>query len=252
MKEILIALISLTVFLAIVQCGGDSTGPSQGNPCEYISYSIGNRWDYSFSSQITWSSKDSTCTLDGTQYTIVQDIVTHPGNGQLLYKLEWSRTAYWYSGSACIDTTYQGGEWYESITSDAVYGYTDINDMNPETKLQLPPQVGDSWNSSDSIWAYSVLSLTDAVSVPSGSYSDCLKLQQRASSIYENRDVWFATTPHNWIKVTGERDISGYSQEEWTIEMTSFTAKGSAYDPHTPNHEMVEGIPLDGCGSLLN
>ncbi len=227
------------------------TTPMQEDITSYILYSIGDRWDYSFDSEITWSTKDSTCTLEGSQYTIVQDTVRH-NNGQLLYYLAWDRTVYWYSGSTCIDTTYQYGEWYESITADAVYSYTAIDDMNPETKLHLPIQVGDIWNSNDGVWQNSVISLSDVVSVPSGNYAECLNIEQLASSIYEKRDVWYSKTPHNWIKITGEQELSGFSQEDWTIELTSFQAKSNTFlSPSETGCIYNLGSPEVGCSVLL-
>ena len=234
---------TLAVLLIVMGCGSNSVEPESSSG-DYYPLEVGNLWNYHFSNEMLYASGDSLWG-DGQQWTYVHGVVEH-NHGFQVYHLEWSRIFFWFSpDSVCIDTTYQGSEFYERITAEGVYSYSSLDDSFPSLKLILPPVQGDSWQV-DSTLVITIQSICDEHSVPSGSYSDCLRTYWDYQLRDENRTCWYAKDV-GWVSTEGSY-VNSSSSEWWDIDLTGFSENADPPCPFGFQEDSGSGNRVDCFG----
>jgi hypothetical protein len=157
-------VIAVLLLTMLFSCGKDSTGPS--DPGDYLPLSVGNQWIYSMSGYLKMATRDSLL-ITGAKLTVITGLTTHQ-SGYDLYVLKDSTTM----SVTMPDTT---------ITkTDTEYRiYDDTVTTEYEILLKLPVVLNDSWvpESDEPTVTRTVRSVTSNITVPAGSYSDCVYLR---------------------------------------------------------------------------
>lgn len=174
-----IALTMLTaVLLASMPGCGDSDGPSgpaAGNDSEFYPMTVGNVWHYDRSgtislggSQIGTVSGEATIEISGTEthsegfQVFVQDVHvkdTTTTMGQTFY-----------SDSSFTE--------YLRLTESGLFGYRHLTGTDSSFTIPFPIQLGATWTfSEEPPTTGEILSLSASVTVPAGSFSDCMEMK---------------------------------------------------------------------------
>ncbi len=167
----LIAMFTVVASLLIVfGCGDDSTGPS-GNT-DYLPMAVGNQWNYSLSGYISEAGAD-TVFISGSNISKVLEVTTHE-QGFQLYVIQDSTTT--------ADTTFTKIT-YLNKTDTEWRMYDDTTSTEYELFMKLPVTLGDGWipNADEPTIMRTVLSVSETVTVPAGTYTDCANLRDSDS-----------------------------------------------------------------------
>jgi len=172
--SIIKTVIAVFSLLLLFSCGEDSTGPS--DPGDYLPLSVGNQWNYSISGYMKTTDRDS-FPITGTKLTAITGSTSHQ-SGFDLYMLK---------DSSCTvvttpDTTYTNTEViteYICRTDTEYRIYEDTVTTDYELLMKLPVVLNDSWvpKPDEPTITRTVHSTTTDITVPAGSYSDCVDLR---------------------------------------------------------------------------
>ena len=168
-----VLLLSLGVVLLSAGCGDDSTGPEGGGSGSYYPLSVGAGWSYGVSGY--WVQSGDTTDFIGTIELDVIGMTPHAG-GFELYELRSITEIFGYDqGDTLVE--------YVHSTGDAVRFYDDTVTTDYFDLLELPLTVGGTWLAApgDSTEIMQVLSLSEPVTVPGGSYEECAWVQKTDS-----------------------------------------------------------------------
>ncbi|MCK4505941.1 MAG: hypothetical protein KAW14_10005 [Candidatus Aegiribacteria sp.] len=188
----LIAMFSVISLLIVFSCGSDSTGPS-GNT-DYLPMAVGNQWNYSLSGYFTEAGTD-TVIISGSCVSKVLEVTTHQEGFQLYAIQDSSTTTLTFPDTTLtnIDTLYAhkaDTEWRR---------YDDTTSTDYEIFMKLPVSLGDGWipNADEPTIMRTVLSVSETVTVPAGTYTDCANLRDSDS---QEPDFYF---DHYFSRGTG-------------------------------------------------
>jgi hypothetical protein len=165
---------AVLLLMLLFSCGEDSTGPSA--PGDYLPLSVGNQWNYSISGYMKTTDRDS-FPITGTKLTSIAGLTTHQ-SGFDLYVLKDSS----YTIVTTPDTTFTNTEViteYICKTDTEYRIYKDTVTTDYELLLKLPVVLNDSWvpKPDEPTVTRRVQSTTSSITVPAGSYSDCVDLR---------------------------------------------------------------------------
>jgi len=165
------------LFFVLSGCGSDSpSGPGQGaGDAAYYPLSVGNQWIYDRDGGITVGGITTT-TISGMEVTEITGMVPH-GLGFDVYVQDYSitDTIETIGQTMIVDTTYTT---YVRITDQGFYSYGNLFESDSSGFVPFPLQVGATWQFSENPpMTAEILSLSESVTVPAGSFDNCLELR---------------------------------------------------------------------------
>lgn len=180
-----IILILLFVLL-LTSCGNSSTSPS--GPKSYIPLAVGNQWNNDVTGFVIFESGD-TLTVTGTMVRRITGTATHENGANC------------YIGEDLLDITYNTPDTsfsfadttinYIAESDSQILVYDDTLSADFEILLKLPITVGETWvadPTDDPNTVREVVSITTNVTVPAGSFTDCLLTEDTEPSL--PNDYW--------------------------------------------------------------
>ena len=203
----LLAISTVISLLVVFGCGNDSTGPSENS--DYLPMAVGNQWNWSLSGYIAEAGAD-TIIVSGSNIKKVLETTTHQ-QGFQLYVLQDSTTTI----MTTPDTTFTNTNTlltYAHKADTEWRMYDDTTSTDYEIFLKLPVTLGDGWipNADDPTIMRTVLSISDTIIVPAGTYTDCAKLRdsdsQEPDSYFE---IYFSRGTGVVKYLINETDSSG-------------------------------------------
>jgi hypothetical protein len=167
--------VSILVAVLLAGCGGSSSGPS--GPTDYYPLAVGNWWIMDLDGYVLWGA--DTVTVTAVNENTVTRTTTH-AQGFDLYEIEQISTMTFTHPDTTFsdtDTTFT----YIAESDSEVVAYDDTITLDHEVMLKLPVTVGETWNpySDEPDIVREILSITVSVSVPAGSFSGCLHMEDR-------------------------------------------------------------------------
>jgi hypothetical protein len=191
MNKVFCSIAALSLVLA---CGDSSpSGPGQGGgDAAYYPLSVGNQWVYDRSGQMTIAGVQ-VATINGMNVTEITGKVSHT-LGFEVYQQETSMddTTEFVGETLIVDSTFTT---YVRITDEGFYSYVNLTDADSLVFVPFPLTVGATWQfSQDPPMTAEILSLTAEVTVPAGSFDDCLEIRttwSESGNIVQN-DTYFA------------------------------------------------------------
>lgn len=186
------AVVSL-LFL-VFGCGDDSpAGPGQGGGDDaYYPLAVGNQWVYGRTGQITVSAIPM-ATISGMNVTDITGTVAHSlGFDLYVEEISMNDTTEFVGETLIVDTTFTQ---YVRLTDQGFYSYINLTGTDSLVFIPFPLQVGATWQlSADPPVTAEILSLTGSVTVPAGTFENCLEMRTtwiESGNIVQN-DTQFA------------------------------------------------------------
>lgn len=208
----LIPLLFLTSVIMTIGCGSSSTGPTP--PVDYVPLTLGNTWNYSLDGY-AYSPQQDTMTITGTSTQTIASIVMHQ-QGFEVYQFQNVGNTTWITPDTTITYTDTTSSYiYETATELRVYD--DTISTNYELVFPLPVVLGDTWlpDSEDPSVTREVMSLTETVSVPAGTYTNCALLSDTDNEDPEAVfDMYFCPGLGNIRQVIADDDSAATSYVE--------------------------------------
>lgn len=173
MKRILCAAAIIMLF----GCGDNSpSGPGfGGEDSAYYPLAVGNQWVYHRNGSMTVSGIQTT-TISGMNVTDITGTVSHElGFDVYVQEYDTSDTLTTAGQTLVVDTTYTT---YVRVTDQGFYSYATLFGSDSTGFVPFPLVVGATWQfSDDPPMTAEILSLTESVSVPAGTFENCLELR---------------------------------------------------------------------------
>jgi|GEM_PF-6461858 len=217
------------------ECGGDGCGGScgdcdAGETCqdglcvagsnEVMPLDIGNQWEFS----LDVMGMEATLTYEATG--------TEPVGGITATRIEGGCT-----GNPLLCSSMEGYYWLAANEGDGLYSYGDsrFGDYDPPNLMcSTTFNVGDTWQTTDdegNVVEWEVVSTTETVTVPAGTFTDCI--HYRATS---------GATEERWYHI-GAGNLKTLSDGTILIELTDYSYEGGCV-PDCTGRECGD----DGCG----
>ncbi|MCK5786498.1 MAG: hypothetical protein KAH54_08055 [Candidatus Sabulitectum sp.] len=175
MKKII--LIGTVIILGLASGCGDKTpsGPSSGSDAAYYPLSVGNQWVYDKAGTMSVSGI-VTGTITGSEVTDITDKVSHASGFDVFVQAVSVSDTLEMAGQIFItDTTYTT---YMNITDEGLHVYTNLTGTDSTSIVPFPLEVGLTWQfSEDPPMTGEILSLTETVNVPAGTFENCLEMK---------------------------------------------------------------------------
>ena len=175
MKKLI--LTSMVVILALASGCGDKTpsGPPTGSDAAYYPLSVGNQWVYDKDGTISISGVTAG-TISGSEVTDITDKVPHSGGFDVFVQEMCLSDTLEMGGQTFItDTTYTT---YMNVTDEGLHIYTNLTDPDSVSIVPFPLEVGLTWQFSENPpMTAEILSLTETVNVPAGTFENCMELK---------------------------------------------------------------------------
>ncbi len=178
-------LVSLFILL-LTSCGSSSTSPS--SPSSYIPLSVGNQWNNDINGFVIFASGD-TLTISGTMVRKITGTATHDNGASCYISEDLMNITYTTPDTSFSfsDTTIN----YIAESDTQFLVYDDTLSTEFELLLKLPVTVGETWvpdPADDPDTVREVISITSSVSVPAGSFTNCLLTEDSDPSLPD--DYW--------------------------------------------------------------
>ncbi len=175
----LIAMFTVVASLLIVfGCGNDSTDPSENS--DYLPVAVGNQWNYSLSGYISEAGSDTTI-ISGSNISKILEETTHQ-QGFQLYAIQDSMTTIMTTPDTTMTFTNTSMTYAHKADTEWRF-YDDTTSTDYEIFMKLPVTLGDGWvpNTDEPTIMRTVLSVSETVTVPAGTYTDCANLRDSDS-----------------------------------------------------------------------
>jgi len=172
----LLIVLSLSV---LVSCGGNSTGPSDpAGAQQYYPLTVGNTWNLQISGFFT-SDSIPMMDLTGEIDWIISGDSTHSEGFQLFNWQETSIIHYSIGGLPSYTDTLTFINYIAEVDS-VIRAYTSPSTSVYRIWMKYPLAVGDWWYSDPEFPSrtMTVLSLDSSITVPAGSFDNCVYIQQ--------------------------------------------------------------------------
>ncbi len=209
--------------LAMTGCGSDSTGPSSGGGSgDWLPLAVGNQWVYSLNGTWRSATDQDTVWTTGTFTVELTGETTHE-QGFSLFVVRDVSTTTMNNGDTSFtytDTTFS----YTRNDGSEVQTYDDLVSTDYTTILRLPLTVGESWNPDpdEPTTVREVMSLSESVSVPSGSFSGCARIRDTDTQFPDNYiDFYFARGVGSVYEQAVIQDEFGTG--EYIVQLTSYS-----------------------------
>ncbi len=173
-----IAMFTVVSLLIVFGCGDDSTGPSENS--DYLPMAVGNQWNYSLSGYISEAGADTTF-ISGSNISKVLEVTTHQ-EGFQLYAIQDSVTTIFNTPDTTFTFTDTMMVYAHKADTEWRF-YDDTTSTDYEILMKLPVTLGDGWipNADEPTIMRTVLSVSETVTVPAGTYTDCANLRDSDS-----------------------------------------------------------------------
>lgn len=170
--------ITLSGLMLVFGCGdsGSPSGPEQGGgDAAYYPLAVGNQWVYDRSGQMTIAGIQM-ATINGMNVTDITGTVTHElGFDVYVQENAIDDTTEFVGETLIVDSTFTT---YMRITDQGFYSYVSLFGSDSVGFVPFPLQVGATWQfSDDPPMTAEILSLTETVTVPAGTFENCLELR---------------------------------------------------------------------------
>ncbi len=171
-------MLIITMFLVVFGCGDGDTpsGPEQGGgDSAYYPLAVGNQWVYDRAGQMTISGIQM-ATINGMNVTDITGTVTHDlGFDVFVQEHSMTDTTEFVGETLITDSTFTT---YMRLTDQGLYSYVNLAQADSVGFVPFPLTVGATWQfSEDPPMTAEILSLTATVTVPAGSFDNCLELR---------------------------------------------------------------------------
>lgn len=162
----------LAVLALFLACGDDDPfNPGQNQDFRFYPLSVGNTWNY-----VRFGTYD----IDSLSYTIVGSSTV-----RILGVAEHSSGFQVFIEETAVSDTIQGMMVVESadtsyirVTSAGYFGYPRLDTADSSWTVPFPLLTGMIWNfSSQPPMTGEILSMSETVTVPAGSFEDCLEMR---------------------------------------------------------------------------
>lgn len=165
------------ILVFIIGCGDNDTpaGPQSGTDSAYYPLAVGNQWVYNRSGSISVAGI-SLSTISGENVSDITGQISH-GDGFQVYVQEYdmSDTIETAGQEVFLDSTFTT---YMNITDAGVYSYVSLAGSDSVGFVPFPLQVGATWQfSEEPPMTGEILSLTETVNVPAGTFENCLEMR---------------------------------------------------------------------------
>lgn len=208
----LIPLLFLMSVLVTIDCGSSSTGPSP--PVDYVPLTLGNTWNYSLDGY-AYTAKQDTLTITGTSTQTIAAIVMHQQGFEVYVFLNTSTTTWSTPDTTVTYADTMSMYLYETDTELRVYD--DTISTNYELVFPLPVVLGDTWIPDNEYPTVTreVMSVTETVSVPAGTYTNCALMSDTDTEDPEAVfDMYFCPGLGNIRQVIADADSAATSYME--------------------------------------
>lgn len=175
MKKLILMSIVVIFWLA-TGCGDNSpSGPSTASDAAYYPLAVGNQWVYDKEGTISVSGI-TTGTISGSEVTDITDKVPHSSGFDVFVQETSLCDTIEMAGQTFItDTTYTT---YMNVTDEGLHIYTSLTDLDSVSVVPFPLEVGLTWQFSENPpMTAEILSLTETVNVPAGTFENCMELK---------------------------------------------------------------------------
>jgi len=187
MRKMVLTLLSIMPVM-LAGCGDSGTGPSSTTP-DWFPMQVGTIWSFDLSGTIAVAS--GTIDVTGGMDMEATAEVQHSEGFTVFEVLTVSEVTFTPEGGGASWTENTTDTTYVHVTDTAVEEYTNLDDTEPGTMLELPLEVGDSWYyETGGDYVETVLSLSESVTVPAGTYSPCAYVQETIHG--ESTDNYYA------------------------------------------------------------
>jgi len=208
----LIPFLFLTALLITIGCGSSSTGPTP--PVNYVPLTLGNTWNYS-ADGYAYTTDQDTITITGTSTQTITAIVMHQQGFELYEFLNIGIITIITPDTTITSTDTTSMFIYETDTELRVYD--DTISTYYELAFPLPVVLGDTWlpDSGDPTVTREVMSVTETVSVPAGTYTNCALMSDTDTEDPEAVfDMYFCPGLRNIRQVIADDDSAATSYME--------------------------------------
>jgi len=192
----LFTITTVSSFLLLAACGSDTTGPGEAG--DWLPLTVNNWWITNTSGCFTETKGDTTGTWSGTFDVRITDVVQHTG-GFSVYKQRAFRsitTTTPDTSWTAVDTLYA----YFQKTDEELRCYDDTTTLQYDVWLRFPVTLGDTWMKTDSSQIeLEVTSLSATVTVPAGTFENCIVVQETAPI-----GSGFSVTDHYYHRGVGQ------------------------------------------------
>lgn len=176
--KILLTLVIMAVLLVSMAACGDSddpSGPVAGNDHEFYPMAVGNVWQYDRSGTISMGGSQ-TGSLSGEATIEISGTETHSGGFQVFVQdVHVKDTTTMMGQTFYVDSSFTE---YLRLTDGGLFGYRHLTDTDSSFTVPFPIQLGATWTfAEEPPTTGEILSLSASVTVPAGSFSDCMEMQ---------------------------------------------------------------------------
>ncbi len=168
--------VAVSVFVALLlilvaACGDDPFDPAQGDDSRFYPLAVGNIWNYSRIG--TYNVDSLSYTVTGASTVRITGTAEHSGGFQVF--VEETMVADTIQGLMVITNTDTS---YIRVTDDGFFGYPELDSTDSSWTVPFPLVAGMIWPfSTEPSMTGEILSMTEDVTVPAGSYEDCAEMR---------------------------------------------------------------------------
>jgi uncharacterized protein YceK len=174
MKKVIVVF---AVLALVSGCGnsGSPADPQSESDASYYPLSVGNQWVYDRSGTMTVAGIQ-TGTVNGANVTDITDQVPHSsGFNVYVQEINLCDTLETAGQTIISDSTYTT---YLRVADEGFFSYLSLIVSDSASFVPFPLQVGATWQfSQDPPITGEILSLSETVSVPAGTFDDCLEIR---------------------------------------------------------------------------
>lgn len=170
--------LAFSALFLIFGCGDSDSpsGPEQGGgDAAYYPLAVGNQWIYDRAGQMTISGVQM-ATVNGMNITDITGTITHElGFDVYVQETHMTDTTEFVGETLITDSTFTT---YMRITDQGLYSYVNLFGADSAGFVPFPLEVGATWQfSDDPPMTAEILSMTETVNVPAGSFQNCLEVR---------------------------------------------------------------------------
>lgn len=157
-------------------CGDDGTGPGDTTP-DWFPGGVGTYWHFETTGSVVQTSGDTLVITGVLNYDIVDD-TTHSQGFAVLEMYTYQSTTFTPQSGGDSLTVTETDTLFVHLTESVLEVFGELSGSDPDIMLQLPLEIGDTWflNPLEED-LLEVMSLSEQVTVPTGTYSDCALVQ---------------------------------------------------------------------------
>ena len=175
--------------LLTLGCGDDDGiwGPPPDDTPDYYPMVVGSHWEYEASGVEIYTAPDTLDMTGSLIREVVGDTITVDSIPVFELHLDWNTIYVSRMTGDTINVAKYGDTIWVCDADTLVTVFQGLDQTLPDTLLILPPELGASWQSrAEGLRTSAVVSISEAVDVPAGSYDDCAMLDEISETSPEN------------------------------------------------------------------